>query len=356
MHNLLARGSLIVSAEADRGPASRDGVPGHAFARLNLLGNSPLFLEALYVIEKIAVVDATVLIQGETGTGKELAARALHYLSPRRDRPFIPVNCGALPDNLIESELFGHERGAFTDAKNAHRGIISQGEGGTLFFDEVEAMTPRGQAVLLRFLQDQKYRPVGGRLEVTSNVRIIASSNLDLEELVRANQFRRDLLFRFRILSVTMPPLRLRERDVVTLAEHFLHRFAVQYGRPAKRLHPDAVTWLLTHDWPGNVRELENLILREFLLAEGDVIRLRTPGEAASDPGMPDDFADEQTFKRAKVRAVEAFEKAYLGDLLAKTGGNIALAARLSRKDRSALNKLVKKHGLGIDRFRTRAS
>jgi DNA-binding NtrC family response regulator len=153
-----------------------------------------------------------------------------------------------------------------------------------------------------------------------------------------------------------MPPLRLRERDVVTLAEHFLHRFAVQYGRPAKRLHPDAVTWLLTHDWPGNVRELENLILREFLLAEGDVIRLRTPGEAASDPGMPDDFADEQTFKRAKVRAVEAFEKAYLGDLLAKTGGNIALAARLSRKDRSALNKLVKKHGLGIDRFRTRAS
>jgi DNA-binding NtrC family response regulator len=344
------------AANADRGPAGRDGVPGHAFARLNLLGNSPLFLEVLHVIEKIAGVDATVLIQGETGTGKELAARALHYLSPRRDRPFIPVNCGALPDNLIESELFGHERGAFTDAKNAHRGIISQSEGGTLYFDEVEAMTPRGQAVLLRFLQDQKYRPVGGRLEVSSNVRIIASSNLDLEELVRANQFRRDLLFRFRILSVTMPPLRRRGRDVVTLAEHFLHRFAVQYGRPAKRLHPDAVTWLLAHDWPGNVRELENLMLREFLLAKDDVIRLPTAGEAVSDPGMPDDFAGEQTFKRAKARAVEAFEKAYLGDLLAKTGGNIALASRLSRKDRSALNKLVKKHGLGIDRFRTRTS
>jgi len=345
-----------VSAEADSVPVSRDGVPGHAFARLNLLGNSPLFLEALHVIEKIAVVDATVLIQGETGTGKELAARALHYLSLRRDLPFIPVNCGALPDNLIESELFGHERGAFTDAKNAHRGIISQGEGGSLFFDEVEAMTPRGQAVLLRFLQDQKYRPVGGRLEVSGNVRIIASSNLDLEELVRANQFRRDLLFRFRILSVTMPPLRLREGDVVTLAEHFLHRFAMQYGRPAKRLHPEAVTWLLTHDWPGNVRELENLMLREFLLAEDDVIRLHTTSDATSDPAVHDDFAYEQTFKQAKARAVEAFEKAYLGDLLAKTGGNIALAARLSRKDRSALNKLVKKHGLGIERFRTHAS
>ena len=341
-----------MSAEADGQPIWHDGVPGLAFARLNLLGDSPLFLEALHMIEKIATVDATVLIQGETGTGKELAARALHYLSPRRDRPFIPVNCGALPDNLVESELFGHERGAFTDAKSTHRGIIAQGEGGTLFFDEVEAMTPRAQTVLLRFLQDHKYRPVGGRLEASGNVRIIASSNLDLEELVRNNQFRRDLLFRFRILSVTMPPLRLRERDVVMLAEHFLRRFAIQYDRPAKRLHPDMVAWLLAHDWPGNVRELENLMLREFLLADDDVIRLLTARKSAPIPAVDDDFAQEQTFKLAKARAVAEFEKAYLGDLLAKTCGNISLAARISRKDRSALNKLVKKYGLGSERFR----
>jgi DNA-binding NtrC family response regulator len=340
-----------MSGEANGQPIWRDG--GLAFARLNLLGNSPLFLEALHTIEKIAAVDATVLIQGETGTGKELAARALHYLSPRRDRPFIPVNCGALPDNLVESELFGHERGAFTDAKKAHRGIVTQGEGGTLFLDEVEAMTPRAQIVLLRFLQDHKYRPVGGRLEASGNVRIIASTNLDLEELVRNNQFRRDLLFRFRILSVTMPPLRLRERDVVMLAEHFLCRFAIQYDRPAKRLHPDTVAWLLEHDWPGNVRELENLVLREFLLADDDVIRLPTRRESAPNPDN-DGLACEQTFKLAKAQAVAEFEKAYLGDLLAKTCGNISLAARISRKDRSALNKLVKKHGLGSERFRRR--
>src|SRR6266849_9855039 len=200
-----------------------------AFARLNMLGDAPVFKEALRIISRVATVDATVLIQGETGTGKELAARALHYLSHRRDFPFIPVNCGALPDNLLESELFGHERGAFTDAKRATRGLVAQAEGGTLFLDEVEAMTPRAQVVLLRFLQDHEYRPVGGRLVSNGDLRIVASSNVDLEELVRRSQFRRDLLFRFSIMSVTMPPLRERGRDVVLLAEHFLRGFAIQY-------------------------------------------------------------------------------------------------------------------------------
>src|SRR5262245_62250797 len=174
-----------------------------AFARLNMLGHAPAFTAALRIIGRIATVDATVLIQGETGTGKELAARAVHYLSRRRDGPFIPVNCGALPDNLLESELFGHERGAFTDARQASRGLVAQAEGGTLFLDEVEAITPRGQVVLLRFLQDHTYRPVGGRLTSTGNLRVIASSNVDLETLVRCGQYRSDLLF---VLSVTMPP------------------------------------------------------------------------------------------------------------------------------------------------------
>src|SRR5262245_6323640 len=206
-----------------------------AFARLNMLGHAPAFTEALRIIGRIATVDATVLIQGETGTGKELAARAVHYLSRRRDGPFIPVNCGALPDNLLESELFGHVRGAFTDAKQPNRGLVAQAEGGTLFLDEVEAMTPRAQVVLLRFLQDHKYRPVGGRLLSSGNVRVIASTNLDLEQLVQQNEFRRDLLFRLSILSVTMPPLRHREDDVLLLAEYFLRRFASQYGKPTKR-------------------------------------------------------------------------------------------------------------------------
>ena len=322
----------------------------NSFASLNLLGGSPVFVNTLGVIERIAAVDATVLIQGETGTGKELAARALHYLSRRRDFPFIPVNCGALPDNLLESELFGHERGAFTDAKQARRGLVAQADGGTLFFDEVEAMTPRSQVVLLRFLQDHKYRQVGGRLVSNGDLRIVASSNVDLEEMVRREEFRRDLLFRFSVLSVTMPPLRTRGRDVVLLAEHFLHCLAVQYDRPAKRLHSDAIAWLLAHDWPGNVRELENLMLREFLLDDGDVIKIQQvdPTCRLSEGGI--DF--NRPFKSAKEQAVAEFERTYLGHLLTKTCGNISLASRISGKDRSALNKLVKKHGLAGKQFR----
>jgi two-component system, NtrC family, response regulator GlrR len=330
----------------------RNGSSTGDFAALNLLGTSPVFLEALRVIGRIAAVDATVLIQGETGTGKELAARALHYLSHRRDFPFIPINCGALPDSLIESELFGHERGAFTDAKQATRGLVAQAEGGTLFFDEVEAMTPRAQAVLLRFLQDHQYRPVGGRHVANGDLRIIASSNVDLEELVRRGEFRRDLLFRFSILSVTMPPLRQRGSDALLLAEHFLSCFAKQYGRPAKRLHPDTITWLLAHDWPGNIRELENMILRELLVADDDVIRVAVADPAATSRSVAGEMDVERTFKSAKAQAVAEFEKSYLGQLLAKTCGNISLAARISGKDRSALNKLVKKHGLVGERFR----
>jgi DNA-binding NtrC family response regulator len=325
-----------------------------AFTRLNLLGASPIFRETLRIIERIAGVDATVLIQGETGTGKELAARALHYLSPRHEFPFIPVNCGALPDNLLESELFGHERGAFTDAKKASRGLVAQAEGGTLLLDEVEAMTPRAQVVLLRFLQDHTYRPVGGRQISSGDLRIMASSNVDLEEMVRRGQFRRDLLFRFGILTVTMPPLRERGRDAVLLAEHFLDRFATQYERPRKRLHAKSVTWLLSHDWPGNIRELENLMLREFLLADGEVIRIGATQQSVADAAFNRIDVDE-TFKSAKARAVAQFEKSYLRHLLTETCGNVSLAARISHKDRSTLNKLVKKHGLASDRFRSGA-
>jgi DNA-binding NtrC family response regulator len=325
------------------------------FIMLNLLGESTAFRDVLRVIARVAAVDATVLIQGETGTGKELAARALHYLSPRKAFPFIPVNCGALPDGLLESELFGHERGAFTDARTPRRGLVAQAEGGTLFLDEVEAMTPRGQGVLLRFLQDRSYRPVGGSSLKNGNLRVIASSNVDLAELVRRNQFRRDLLFRFDILSIHLPPLRARERDVVLLAEHFLQRFAVEYQRPAKRLDVESIDWLLAHEWPGNVRELENLLLREFLLAETDTIRLARI-DARARPARNGNDAVDEPFQSAKARAIAEFERAYLHGLLARTCGNVSLAARISRKDRSALKKLVKKHGIAAGAFRLTSS
>jgi DNA-binding NtrC family response regulator len=332
------------------------GSAANARPRVSLLGNSPIFVETMRLIERMAACDATVLVQGETGTGKELAARALHYLSERRDFPFIPVNCGALPDNLLESELFGHERGAFTDAKRASPGLVAQAERGTLFLDEVEAMTARAQVVLLRFLEDREYRPVGGHRINSGDVRIIASSNVDLEDLVRLGQFRRDLLFRFSILSLTMPPLRQRENDVVLLAEHFVQRFAAEYKKPSKRLHVETIDWMRTHSWPGNVRELQNLMLREFLLVDRDTIHLRGVSDAARHGVEAYEPCSDQTFKSAKARALTQFERNYLVQLLTRTGGNITLAARIAGTDRSALNKLVKKHGLAGAKFRTSAS
>ena len=211
--------------------------------------------------------------------------------------------------------------------------------------DEVEAMSPRAQGVLLRFLQDHSYRPVGGQRLARGDLRIVASSNVDLQALTVRGQFRQDLLFRLGVLSVTMPPLRRRGDDARLLAEHFVRRFARQHGRPEKRLHPDSLAWMARHAWPGNVRELENLMLRELLLGDGETIRLGEPEPAAAE--VEADLDLDQAFQPAKARAISAFERLYITRLLARTGGNISMAARLSRKDRSALNKLVKKHGLG---------
>ena len=317
------------------------------FARLNLLGKSPLFLHALRRIERIAEVDARVLILGETGTGKELAARALHYLSPRRDFGFVPVNCGALPDNLLESELFGHEQGAFTDARRAYGGLIAQADGGTLLLDEIETMTPRAQVVLLRFLQDQHYRSVGGRVVRRANVRIIAASNADMEEMVRQKEFRSDLLFRFGVLCVTMPALRDREDDVILIAQYFRDRFAAQYGRPSPPLNSGIIARLRAYHWPGNVRELENLALRQILLDDREDPQFGIRPSASRSPDQDDAPIDPTLgFRSAKAKAVAQFEKDYLRRLLARTGDNISEAAKLCGKDRSTLNKLVKKHGL----------
>ena len=359
MEGTLYAAELIGDAPVDRRHVVHETVTlGPAIqwesARLNLVGGSAVFLDALRLIERVAACDVTTLIQGETGTGKELAARAIHYLGSRHDAPFIPVNCGALPDTLLESELFGHERGAFTDARQTQYGLVAQAEGGTLFLDEVETMTPRAQVVLLRFLQDRKYRPLGGTLVATGNVRIVASSNVDLHELVDQNRFRRDLLFRLSVLAITMPPLRRRGEDAILLAQEFVRRFSAQHRRPVKPLHPDTIAWLTVYPWPGNVRELENLMLREVLLSDGDSIHVH--GERGQSLPILSDHEDlDEAFKLAKARAVAQFEKSYLIRLLARTGGNVSLAARLSRKDRSAVKRLLKKYRLAPQSFRQRS-
>jgi DNA-binding NtrC family response regulator len=320
------------------------------FDELKLVGRSPAFLAVLELTRRFAACDATVLVQGETGTGKELVARAIHYLGARRSFPFIPVNCGALPDTLVENELFGHARGAFTDARDARRGLIAEAQGGTLFLDEVEVLTPKVQVTLLRFLQDLEYRPVGGAVVRNANVRVVAASNANLDALQRDHHFRQDLLFRLNVLSIDLPPLRERQNDVALLAEVFLKRLAEQYRRPPKYLHPDALSRLLDHAWPGNVRELENLIHREFLMTDGPVIDLHSLDALGSRKTNARDAAFERLtasrFQDAKASAIALFERNYIVELLSRTHGNISQAARISGKERSRLGKLVKKYGL----------
>ena len=321
------------------------------FARLNLLGKSPAFLYTLELIQKISSCDATLLIEAETGTGKELVARAVHYLSARRDSPFVAVNCGGLPDTLLESELYGHERGAFTDARESTVGLVAQAQGGTLFLDEVETMSVRAQVVLLRFLQDHEYRPVGGKVSRRADTRVIASSNVDLESMASRELFRKDLLFRLKVLPLRLPPLRERLGDAVVLAEAFIRRFSAHYKRSPKFLHPDTISFLNTYRWPGNVRELENLIHREYLFADGPVIKIFDPTSRPEEWDGARYAAHAATrghtgFKDAKARAIAQFERAYLAALLSRTQGNLSLAAKLAGKERSSFTRLLKKYRL----------
>ena len=317
------------------------------FGSLNLVGESPAFRRALTLIHRVSQCDATVLVLGETGTGKELASRAIHYLSRRRSGPFVALNCGAIPEALVESELFGHARGAFTDAKETREGIIAQARGGTILLDEVDALSPRSQVALLRFLQDQEYRPVGGRAVHHANVRIVAATNADLTAMVRRGEYRQDLLFRLDLLTIDLPPLRDRDGDARRLAEVFVSRFNQQYGT-AKTLHPDTLTFLARHAWPGNVRELENAIHREFLLGDGPAVRVMH-ARSADEGGGPRPSLEALTtldFRAAKARTIAEFERAYLVELLARTKGNLSQAAKVAGKERSRLGKLVKKYGL----------
>lgn len=315
-----------------------------------MIGNSKAFQAVLNLIERIARCDVPVLIEGETGTGKELAARAIHYGSARRDYPFVPLNCGAIPDALIENELFGHQRGAYTDAARDQAGLVQYAHHGTLLLDEVDALTPKGQVTLLRFLQDRQYRPLGGPSSRTADVRIMAASNADLGKLAESGAFRMDLLYRLKILPLNLPPLRERSGDVALLATNFIELCNARFGRGFKTLDRETLAWFDRYGWPGNVRELENLICREYLLSDGEMISIPVPaalqGERRAKPDRRCTSKYEQKFNTAKMQVIAEFERQYLINALAASYGNISRAATLAGKERRTFGKLLKKYGI----------
>lgn len=316
----------------------------------NLLGESSSFIACKQRIRLCAQTDAPVLICGETGTGKELAAQALHYLGERRRGPLVPLNCGAVPEGLFENELFGHAKGAYTDARSRYGGLVEQADGGTLLLDEIDTLSPRSQVVLLRFLQDFSYRALGAKSSRKADIRLVSASNRDLGECVDLGRFRRDLLYRIDVLEVTMPPLRERIEDVELLSRQFVRNFEHKYGKRFRRIDTESLEILKQYDWPGNIRELEHQIHRAVVLAEGTTLRLSddTPADDHAPAGADNDAT---SFNAAKAAAIAKFEKDYICSLLKATHGNITQAAARSGKERRALGKLIKKHHIDRQQY-----
>ena len=320
-----------------------------ALAASPLVGSSPQFITALRQAAGVAGSDATVLISGETGSGKELVARAIHYQGDRRAKPFIPVNCGALPDHLFENELFGHNKGAFTDASSTELGLVAEAEQGTLFLDEVDALSPTAQIKLLRFLQDGEYRPLGSSRSIQANVRIIAATNCALKEKVQRKEFREDLFYRLNILAISLPPLRERGTDALCLARHFLDQYGNQGGAGGLELSEAARQKLLGYSWPGNVRELQAVMQRAALLRRSGILH-------AADIELPEGKSKEtlrhESLRRAKSFIVSEFERSFLANLLKQHQGNITQAAKAAGKDRRTLQRLVRKYSLDRQSFK----
>ncbi|BDB28713.1 hypothetical protein Tamer19_61340 [Cupriavidus sp. TA19] len=332
-------------------PAIEPALPADLSSRL--IGRAPGFLRIVRRVPVLAGSTASVLLLGETGTGKEVFAQAIHYSSPRARGPWVAINCAAIPSELVESELFGHTRGAYTNAVAAREGLVQEAECGTLFLDEIDATPLAAQAKLLRFLQEKEYRMVGCSQRRTADVRVIAASNRDLRRATAAGTFRQDLFFRLNVLNLTLPPLRERREDVPALAMHFLAQANRECGRCLGGLTPGALHRLLAHDWPGNVRELKHVIQRAVLLAQGSTLQaadIELDGEA---PGAAfDDRVVPISFHEAKARAVEAFERHYLEQLLVQSHGNITQAARAAAKNRRAFFELLRRHGIDAAHFR----
>jgi two-component system response regulator HydG len=312
------------------------------FSIHGIVGKSQGMRDVVSILERIATSDVPILIEGESGTGKDLLARAAHAMSSRSAGPYVALNMSAIPENLAESELFGHEKGAFTGADQARSGFFAEAEGGTLFLDEVGLLPPALQPKLLRVLQDGEYIPVGSRKPRKANVRVVAATNEDLQRSVKEGRFREDLWFRLRVVPLRLPPLRERREDVPRLVEHFVKKHALRLSRPPLRPDADAMRALLDHPWPGNIRELEHAIERGLLLARGDAITLADLPPELSQPAQEGASGAEGRYRRAR----DAWEKKFLEDLLRDAGGSVGKAAELAGIHRSTLYEKLARYGL----------
>jgi DNA-binding NtrC family response regulator len=308
---------------------------GYESSRYRLVGSSPSIQRAIQLLQKVAPTDSTVLVRGASGTGKELVARAIHYNSPRRARPLVTVNCAALQETLLESELFGHEKGAFTGAVQAKAGLVEVAEGGTLFIDEIGEMAPGLQAKLLRVLEDGHYRRVGSTQENQADVRVVAATNRSLEESIKAGQFREDLYYRLNVVSIHLPLLRERRQDIPELVEHFLS--TRQIGSVPYRIETDALQALLRYEWPGNVRELANVLERAQILAQDHVITLDDLPESLVEGSITETTG-------AYPDQLREVERRQVIQILNRENGNKVHAAKVLGISRRALYRLIAKY------------
>jgi two-component system response regulator AtoC len=326
----------------------------HAFH--NLVGKSARMREVYRLLEQAAGLDITVLLGGETGTGKELAARAIHYHSSRKERRFVAVNCGALPPDLVESELFGHARGAFTGATSAKPGLFEEAAGGTLFLDEVGELPLPAQVKLNRALQEKEIRRVGDNAPSKVDVRVIAATHRDLKSEVQAGRFREDLYYRLHVFPIRLPPLRERLEDVPLLAAHFLEKHARAMRRELGGFEPEALRVLTSYAWPGNVRELENAVERAVAVCTGAAVRERDlPAELSQAPAagqLPGAVLASMPYREAVEQAHDRISREYLVALLREFQGNVTKAAARAGMERESLHRLLKKHGLRSEDFK----
>jgi Nif-specific regulatory protein len=318
----------------------------HDFSQL--IGSSGPMQLVYEQVARVANTNTTVLIRGESGTGKELIANAIHFNSPRAKKPFVKVSCAALPDTLIESELFGHEKGAFTGALGSKKGRFELAEGGTLFLDEIGDVNTATQVKLLRVLQEREFERLGSTETVKTNVRLIAATNKDLEKAILESAFREDLYYRLNVFAIFIPPLRERKADIMPLVDHFLEKFSIEHGKNIKRISTLAIDMIMSYHWPGNIRELENTIARAAVICDGSVIHAHH-----LPPTLQTAEASGTTMSKSLAEAVTAYESSLIQDALKSTRGNRAKAARLLQSTERIINYKIRQYQLDCSRYKT---